>query len=60
MTVHLIMHASLRNRLYNPLNKDGNTINWINWDRAIDRLDTKLRSGSTITRIFVKSVGAAQ
>lgn len=60
MTVHLIMHTSLRNRLYNPLNKDSNTINWINWERAIDRLDTKLRGGSTITRIFVKSVGAEQ
>jgi hypothetical protein len=60
MTVHLIMLPTFRGCLYNPLNKDGNTINWINWERAVDRLANKLASGSTITRIFVKSVGAAQ
>jgi hypothetical protein len=60
MIVHLIMHKSLRNRLYNPMNKDAGTINWINWERSIDRLDTKLRTGSTITRIFVKNIGVAK
>lgn len=60
MTVHLIMQTGLRNQLYNPLNKYVKTFNWVNWQRAIDRLDTKLSGGSTITRIFVKSVGAEQ
>lgn len=55
MTVHLIMHKDLRNRLYNPLNKHSAAMNWAKWDLAIDRLDARIRKGSTITRIFVRS-----
>lgn len=57
MTVHLIMHKDLRNSFYNPLNKHSATMNWIKWELAIDRLDTRIRKGSTITHIFIRSKG---